>query len=295
MRKWKRKIERGGIKFKFGNTISSEYPFNTVEHQNIIFRRTVEDMLNSSSPPSEETLNSTIEYLNSNLSTREKLEYFKTIVPKLDLDTSVIIRSLSDFMPDYVESVKKESTINLIVEAVPNKRLLEIDIINNLKHISNLLNVFSKEQDSKITGNKLKLVVNELAYDEREIRETTETKRIPWHEVDMMKAVMLMPKNATYMYDVVSGGTEIRYAYEISVYDSNGKVFNKLLRDNVSSHYTRCGNKRIQNVFGGVKAANFDANSQMQADCAKGGYRISLNELQKQVLDNLIVIIQGVF
>ena len=70
------------------------------------------------------------------------------------------------------------------------------------------------------------------------------------------------------MYDVISGGSKIEFAFEIIAYDLNGEVFNKLLRNNVSARYKRCINKRAQNVFGGVSGSNFDAKSKVTSYCS---------------------------
>lgn len=280
-----------GIKFEIDQPVATEYPLNTSEHQKIIFKRTLGSIMAipSDGDISKEKIQSIIDYLQSKYSVKEDVESFKEIVPKLKLKPSVIVELFSNLMPEYVEKNKKEFELYIFIKVTSKNRLLEVDLISELSGKSIFLNVSSGEKlNTNISGNKLNVVINELGYDEHELHETRETKIISYDKVDTMKAVFFMPRNASYMYEVVSGGAEIEYAYEITAQnvDEDGEIFNKLIRDTESSSYRECTNKRVQNVFGGIQAAEFIANNDMQNDCT-GGNRLDLRELRKRVISRL--------
>ncbi len=96
-----------------------------------------------------------------------------------------------------------------------------------------------------------------------------------------------MPRNASYLYDVISGGAEIEYGYVITAVADNKTVYDKLVRGKVEREYKRCQNKRIQNVFGGVNSAGFIANDDMKNRCS-GQSSLDINDLRGEVFSILV-------
>jgi hypothetical protein len=96
-----------------------------------------------------------------------------------------------------------------------------------------------------------------------------------------------MPRNASYLYEVVSGGAEIEYGYVISAIVDGKMVHDEVVRGKVGGEYQRCQNSRIQNVFGGVSSANFVANDDMKQRCASPS-SASIEELRKDVFSKIV-------
>lgn len=123
-----------------------------------------------------------------------------------------------------------------------------------------------------------------MAYKETVEPEKQFTRIIPDYEVNIIAAVILMPRNASYMYEVISGGAKISYAYEITAFNENDqKIYNKLIRNNISETYKRCQNQRIQNVFGGVEKATFIANKNMERECNNGNSDVDIDALRLRI------------
>jgi len=96
-----------------------------------------------------------------------------------------------------------------------------------------------------------------------------------------------MPSNASYLYDVVSGGAEIEYGYVVSAVADSKTIYDEVIRGKVGGEYRSCQNARIQNVFGGVSSAGFVANDDMQRRCA-GPSSASIDELRKEIFSKVV-------
>ena len=141
-------------------------------------------------------------------------------------------------------------------------------------------------QDVELSA-PFKVIVEKIKYDERIRQENTETITYAQHEVDTMNAVMFMPRNASYIFDRVVGGGEVEYGYAIDFYKNGIKISEELVRGKESYNIIRCQNKRIQNVFGGVSSAGFDANDDMRRKCNSSSTGSS-NEIREKVISILV-------
>jgi hypothetical protein len=113
-------------------------------------------------------------------------------------------------------------------------------------------------------------------------------------QVNFAAAVLLMPRNASYIYDVASGGIELSYAYEVKAAAKGHAPFNKLIRDKTARAWRSCSNARIQNVFGGVQPASFVANDHMQQICSGGGSPVGIDALRDDALEAILKAIREV-
>ena len=98
---------------------------------------------------------------------------------------------------------------------------------------------------------------------------------------------MLMPRNASYIYETVSGGSTIEYGYVISAVIDGKTVADDLIRGKVGGEYKRCQNSRIQNVFGGTTSAGFVANDDMRQRCS-GPSSISIEQLRQEIFSKVL-------
>ena len=103
----------------------------------------------------------------------------------------------------------------------------------------------------------------------------------------MLSAVLLMPRNASYLYEVVSGGAEIEYGYVVSAFADGKSIYDEVIRGRVGGQYRRCQNARIQNVFGGVSSAGFVANNDMQQRCS-GPSSATIEKLREDVFSKVV-------
>jgi hypothetical protein len=102
----------------------------------------------------------------------------------------------------------------------------------------------------------------------------------------LLSAALLMPKNASYLYDVVSGGAKIEYGFVVTATLDGRTIHDQVVRGQVGGEYRRCQNARIQNVFGGFSRADFVPNDHMQRIC-NGPSSASIDDLRKEVLSKV--------
>ncbi|MBF0334954.1 MAG: hypothetical protein HQL40_15115, partial [Alphaproteobacteria bacterium] len=126
-----------------------------------------------------------------------------------------------------------------------------------------------------------------LQWDERRIQDKIQPVIYDQYQVNLLSAVLLMPKNASYIYDVSTGGIELSYAFEVTATGKAFPPYAKLIRDRVTRQWQTCSNARIQNVFGGVQPANFVANEHMQQTCGSTQALATPDQLRDVVIDAL--------
>ncbi len=95
-----------------------------------------------------------------------------------------------------------------------------------------------------------------------------------------------MPRNASYQFDLTTGGSEIDYGYVVSTWRGSTKLSEEVVRGKVGGPAQRCANARIVNVFGGVTAADFSANDDMRSACGNSSPS-SMDDLRVEVLSKI--------
>jgi len=172
-------------------------------------------------------------------------------------------------------------TVPIKIGFEPPDRLFEIDLKAKLSHFKDL-HVVEKSEPGVIS-----IEINRLQYDLVQHPERTETIIYAQHEVNLAGAVLLMPRNASYLYDYTAGATQVNFAFEIKATLDNTPVAEKLFRDKIVIEYSFCRNERIQNVFGGVKRATFIANGDMAQRCGGSNTSASPDYLRDCVINQL--------
>lgn len=131
------------------------------------------------------------------------------------------------------------------------------------------------------------LAIERVRNDEKVMPEQSQTITYAQHEVDTLNAVLLMPRNASYIYEIIAGGAEIEYGYVVSAKLDDKMVHDEVIRGTVKKEYRRCQNSRIQNVFGGTSSARFEANDDMRRRCSGQG-SASIEALRQEVLSKIV-------
>jgi hypothetical protein len=127
------------------------------------------------------------------------------------------------------------------------------------------------------------VAVERLRYNESRLPEHTQTITYAHHEVNLPRAIVLMPRNASYLYEITTGGVEIEFAFTVKAYQLGHPIADELVRDRLTSAYSTCANVRVQNVSGGVQTAGFIANDDMLKRCAGSGTPTDLDSLRNMV------------
>jgi len=204
-----------------------------------------------------------------------------SLLPSFNIRASEL-SAVEAVYPQYVALRKAEITATVAFEVKGADRLMRADLLQALRAKVKGVEWIDSASNAKVA----RVVVERLRYDERTLPERTQSITYAQHEVDMAKAVLLMPRNASFLYDVVSGGAEIEYGFTVSIVGGVQET-EQIVRGRVVGGYQRCQNQRIQNVFGGISSAGFIANDDMQRRCA-GNDHIAMDELRRNVLEKVV-------
>lgn len=206
-----------------------------------------------------------------------ELKRIESILPSLNLRRSEL-HSIQMLYPNYFQQRLNELTVRIFLNFKNIDRLTGDDIKTSLRNEFGLVDWINAP-----TATSMEINIEKVRHDERTLAQRTETITYSYHQVDILNAVLLMPNNASYLYDFSTEGAEIEYGYVVTV-SKNGKVSSEdVVRGKVGGEGGKCQNARIQNVFGGVSAANFTANDHMRGKCAASP-PLQLSDLRNQVL-----------
>lgn len=191
------------------------------------------------------------------------------------------IEAVSTVFPEYGMLRRSEVTAQVVLQVKNGDRLLTEDLVQTLK-----ARVRGVEWMSSPSGRSIYLVVERIRADEKVIPERTETVTYAQHEVNLLSAALFMPRNASFIYEVSSGGAEIEFGFAVTATFDQRVVHDELVRGRVGGEFRRCQNARVQNVFGGITSAGFVANDDMQRRCS-GPTSVAIDELRRDVLTRL--------
>jgi hypothetical protein len=182
--------------------------------------------------------------------------------------------------PDYALEREKVLTARAKLEMLNGDRLLKEDIAKAASSGG------AVQWVSADTPASIVVTVEKLRHNESVEQNRTETITYATYQVDVLKAALLMPRNASYIYEVVSSGISIEYGYVVTATENGKPIHDEVIRGTVNSTGNRCLNARVQNVFGGVAPASFVANNDMQSRC--GGQSVeSIEALRSKVYDQV--------
>jgi len=128
------------------------------------------------------------------------------------------------------------------------------------------------------------ITLHKRRFKERELPDRTQTVRYSQSEVNLLSAALLMPQNATYLYDVSTGGFSISYAFDVKLTQADKTLEDKKIKGKREEKYSYCSEARIRNVFGGVSSAGFVANPDMQSRCSKNTRSVDEDAVYGEVM-----------
>lgn len=200
-------------------------------------------------------------------------------IPQLKLGRSDWEGGAGQVFPGLAKQALERMTVYVVLQMDEADRLYQEDIISSLRGMNRNLKVVTTPQ----TGAFI-VKVRRLQFDERQLPDSQQTVMYQDYQVDTMKAVLLMPRNATYAYDVISGGAELVYGFLVKVELGGKFVAEEVIRDRITRSYSTCRNQRIQNVFGGIQPAEFVANDDQQRRCSGSGSVVRIQDLRGEAI-----------
>lgn len=269
----------GNIPFILGDNIENYPVFNESIHKEKIIQRTIDGLRNQNSE--RRPVKELMQYIEKHGIDSKESNYVKSALPDLNI-TRDELEYVRKVFPEFAELRSKELTIDVNFELVNGDRLIEDDLRKIFHERIKGVNWVRATKPGVV-----KLVVEVVRNNERILPEQSQTITYAQYQVNLLSAALLMPKNASYHYEVITGGVEIEYGYIVRAYDGESLVYENVVRGTEQRKYSKCQNARIQNVFGGVSAASFIANNDMQSRCSGVGF-VSLDQVRKDIYKKIV-------
>jgi hypothetical protein len=264
----------GSIPFDLSDKIDSFPELKSPEHQRIIIDRTIEKLQSNSSL--NRPIEGLIDYVQRVGKDSPEGKRVESLLPTMNIRRDEL-GLVARLFPEFAKARKDEITARVFVEFKNADRLFIEDLLQIFHDRIRGIDWVSATGPETTT-----VIIEQVRNNEKTLPEQTQTITYAQHEVNLVNAVLLMPKNASFLYEVVSGGIEIEYGYVISEVEDGRTICEEVIRGKVEAEYRRCQNARIRNVFGGITSANFVANKDMQQRCS-GPTSVSMEDLRKEV------------
>lgn len=222
--------------------------------------------------------NSVVDYIYTNKSMVNifKKDIQKIKITKAMLDNEKLKKILAS---DY--SKFKDRMPQVCISIDKNDKLMGLDVCSALNSDER----FILSRESKKSNVCVSL--EKLAFDVQAPTVERRTVSINQVDVNLLKAALLMPRNAIYQFETVTRASGISYAYMITT-SKNGNKYEDVIRRDYRQSSVSCENMRVQNVFGGVQAAHWWPNQQVENMCTGNSTPIYTYEEMKRAIANEI-------
>lgn len=267
----------GSIPFDLSDKIDQFPELKSPSHQQIIVNRSIKNLQGTGS----RSVEALIEYTQRVGADSVEGRRIESLLPTMNIRSNEL-ETVSKVFPAFAKARKEEITARVFLQVKNGDRLLTEDLLQALRN-----RVRGVEWVSSSGAKTTTVVIERVRNDERTMSERSQTITYAQHEVNLLSAALLMPRNASFLYEVVSGGTEIEYGYVVTASEIGKQIYDEVVRGKVGGEYQRCQNARIQNVFGGVSSAGFVANDDMQQRCS-GPSSASMEDLRKDVFSRVV-------
>lgn len=272
------------VKWLMSDDILNLHSLQTAEAQKIIFERSLDAITDKQRP--QGLAKALAKYLSKSERTSVDLSYAKQKLWKTNLRRSEL-QEFQRVFPDLVSAKLTDLTVYIQVNVTPPDRLMEEDMKEKIRQISSNYMVLKNGEPGNATT--INITVEKLRSEDRQLPGQSQTITYAQYDVDLLKAALLMPRNASYMYEWKTGGVELEYGYVVRL-NQNGKILlDELIRGTITEKFVSCDNPRIVNVFGGTTRADFVANSDMSSRCSgAASSSSSTQDLKGRVLALLV-------
>lgn len=268
----------GSIPFDLGDKVEDFPELQSAAHQKIIVSRSIKNLQdkNSKSRPIAELMR----HIEKTGVTSIESKQIESLLPTMNLRESEL-DSVSTLYPKFAAARREEITARVFFDLKNGDRLLSDDLLQAFRGAVRGVQ-WVESAGPKVTT----LTIERVQNVEKTLPETSQTITYAQHEVNIFSAALFMPRNASYLYEITSGGSEIEYGYVVTATVAGKKIHDEVIRGKVGGAYKTCRNARIQNVFGGVNPAGFTANDDMQNRCS-GPSSVKLENLRKEVFSKI--------
>lgn len=255
------------------------------DQMRVIFDRTIASYQDKNYQPRD--IDSLIQYVQRNQGKSEERNIFISLLPKLSVRRAEL-PAIAPVAPDFAAKRAVDLTLEAHLVVKNADRIFADDLSSSIgRAVHGVTWVGMQPRDG------LEIVVERVRSNEKEFPITTRTVTYSNSQVDIFSAALLMPKNASYQFDMKSGGAEVEYGYVVSAWRGGSKITENVVRGKVGGQFNSCENARIVNVFGGVSSAGFTANNDMRTACS-GATAVSIDDLRNQVLAKLSAEVRAI-
>ena len=272
----------GKIPFTFDDSPDFFPMLMRPENEAIVLRNTIQALRAPSRDSRAGLLGSLRDYLKRRSNDTPAHAQVKALLPTLNIRRSEL-PVVIEIDPQFAAARERDMSLRVALTVKAGDRLFRDDIENLVRRSIKGMELVPHDQSPQLT-----VVIERLRYEERREPERSQTISYQQHEVNLLAAALLMPRNASYLYEHVSGISEIEYGYAVLASNASGVVADTVVRGKVGGPYSRCQHERIQNVFGGANRATFIANDDMQRRCSTSSAELSLDALRTQAQEKLV-------
>jgi hypothetical protein len=270
----------GSLAITLSDDISSFSALNEPDARQRIVERTIKVLQVSGSPL--RPIQGLMAYVKQVGTESDEGKRIETLLPTLNIRRDELDLVAPQF-PQFASARKDAMTAKVFLKMKNGDRLFSDDLMAVVRRKIRGVE-WVKNEDQKITT----VVVERIRNDEKTIPERSQTITYAQYEVDIVAAALLMPRNASYIYEAVTGGAEIEYGYVITAMLDGRVTHEEVVRGKSGGESTRCQNARIQNVFGGTTSAGFSANDDMKRRCGSSSASNSIDALRQEVLEKVV-------
>ena len=257
---------------------------NEPENRFIIFKRSVDEL--AGNPYNKKTLQKeTLSCVKSLGKDSQEFRYLKERLSEINFSEEIIRGQMAEVYPDYFKKWMKDREVRLKIYSSDQNDPYLYDIEEELRKKDNISIVEDDGEDV------FRLKITNQRFSERYIPERTQTIRYAKYQVNLIGAALLMPKNATYMYDYISGGFEISYSFTLQLIKGGDTIAEQRVSGKANDMYGYCNDARIRNVFGGVSPAQFIANPDMQARCGAEKRNADEEQVFRDVIERVVMAV----
>lgn len=212
--------------------------------------------------------------------------YLKQQVAAIDLPIDIVKTEVSDLYPELAEELVQDREIVIFMVNDSSDEFFYYELDEKIRSDLSFRIVDEAEPGS------FQLIVRNLKVVEKEIPERTKIIRYSYYQVDIMKAALLMPKHASYVFDEIAGGMKIRYSGILELSQNGVVADTQRISDSVEELYSYCDDARVINAFGGVEPADFIPNSDMQNRCSQTARSIDIDKINERVINEVLDMIK---
>lgn len=269
--------KNGSIPFDLSSILTNFPDLKSPEVMTIIIDRSISAMQNNR----DRHIASIMDYVAEVGVASTQGKKIEAALPRMNI-RQFELKYVAPLFPEFARNRKEAVAPKIFLQVKGGDRLFFDDVSHAIQEELDGVE-FLPEPGQKVTT----LVIERLRHEEKINSDRTETITYSYSDVDIVNAVLLMPKNASFIYDVVSSSSQIDYGYVVTAKQNNKTLRDEVVRGVALGNSSRCLNAHVQNVFGGSSAASFVANSDMQRRCSNSS-AVSIDDLRRQVMDKVM-------